>query len=472
MLSNFLSNSFKEELKHEPTIDQNLLFDKLAQFILDKNQDGVFLINGYAGTGKTSSISAVVRALKKVQTKTILMAPTGRAAKVFSHYSGQVSFTIHKKIYRQRSSSDGFGVFNLDRNLQKDTFFIVDEASMISDSNGENSIFGSGRLLSDLIEFVYTGSNCKLILIGDTAQLPPVGFDLSPALEALTLKEFNLDVTEVILTQVVRQSLQSGILSNATELRNQINNNIFSTKRPHFALNQTDVIRISGENLIDEISSSYDKYGIDNVIIVNRSNKRANKYNQGIRNSILYRENQICVGDLIMVVKNNYYWSETIEELDFIANGDIAEIVKIFDYQDIYNLRFADVRIRMLDYNDIELDVKIILNTLEIESASLTNEDNKNLYFSILEDYPELTTKKQKYLKVKENSFFNALQVKFSYAITCHKAQGGQWKIVFVDQGYITEEMINREYLRWLYTAFTRSMEKIYLVNFPDEYFD
>ena len=471
MLVNFLINSFIEELKHEPTNDQNQLFEKLAQFILDKSKDCVFLINGYAGTGKTSSISSVVKALRKVETKTFLLAPTGRAAKVFSHYSGQAAYTIHKKIYRQRSSSDGFGVFNLDKNLHKDTIFIVDEASMISDSNGENSIFGSGNLLNDLIEYVYTGSNCKLILTGDTAQLPPVGFDLSPALEALTLEGFNLKVTEVSLTQVVRQSLESGILSNATELRTLINKNIFSIKRPKFILNQTEVIRISGENLIEEISSSYDRFGIDNVIVINRSNKRANKYNQGIRNSILYRENQISTGDLIMVVKNNYYWSETIEELDFIANGDIAEIIKITDYQEMYNLRFADIRIRMLDYNNIELNVKIILNTLEIETASLSSEENKKLFYSILEDYSDIPTKKQKYQKVKENIYFNALQVKFSYAITCHKAQGGQWKIVFLDQGYITDEMINREYLRWLYTAFTRSVEKIYLVNFPDEYF-
>ena len=472
MLSNFLTTSFKAELKYEPTIDQYQLFEKLSVFFIDKNPDSAFLINGYAGTGKTSSISAVVRSLKTIQIKTVLLAPTGRAAKVFSHYSGQMAFTIHKKIYRQRSSSDGLGNFVLDRNLNKDTFFIVDEASMISDSSMENSIFGSGNLLGDLIEYVYSGTNCKLILIGDTAQLPPVGFDLSPALEAHTLNEFNLKVNEITLTQVVRQSLQSGILQNATELRTQINNNIFSIKRPKFILNDEDVFRISGENLIEEINNAYDKYGIENVIVVNRSNKRANKYNQGIRNSILYRESQISTGDLIMVVKNNYFWSETVEEIDFIANGDIAEIIKIFDYQELYGLKFADIRIRMIDYNGIELDVKIILNTLEIETASLPNEENKKLFLSIIEDYSELTTKKQKYQKVKENPYFNALQVKFSYAITCHKAQGGQWKIVFLDQGYVSDEMLNREYLRWMYTAFTRSIEKIYLVNFPDDYFE
>jgi len=472
MLSNYLTSSFREELKHEPTVDQNQLFEKLSSFFLDKNKDNIFLINGYAGTGKTSSISAVVKSLNKILLKTFLLAPTGRAAKVFSHYSGQAAYTIHKKIYKQRSSSDGFGSFTLDKNLHKDTFFVVDEASMISDSNKENSIFGSGNLLNDLVEYVYTGNNCKLILIGDTAQLPPVGYDVSPALDALTLEQYNLNVLEVSLTQVVRQSSQSGILQNATELRTQINKETFNYSRPKFNLKKEDVVRISGENLIDEISNSYDKYGIDNVIVVNRSNKRANKYNQGIRSSILYRENQISVGDLIMVVKNNYYWSETIEELDFIANGDIGEIVKIYDYQEIYNLKFADIRLRLIDYNDVELNVKIILDTLEIETASLPVEENRKLFYSILEDYPEVKTKKQKYLKVKENPYFNALQVKFSYAITCHKAQGGQWKIVFLDQGYITEEMLTREYLRWLYTGFTRSIEKIFLVNFPDEYFE
>jgi exodeoxyribonuclease-5 len=472
MLANYLISAFKEELKFEPTSDQNQLFEKLAGFILDKDKNIVFVLNGYAGTGKTSSISAVVRALKKMQIKTFLLAPTGRAAKVFSHYSGQPAYTIHKKIFRQRSSNDGFGSFLLDKNLHKDVYFIVDESSMIADSNSENSIFGSGKLLSDLIEFVYSGKNCKLILIGDTAQLPPVGLDLSPALELLTLEEFNLHVESIELRQVVRQSLQSGILQNATNLRNQINENVFIMHRPKFSLNQSDVVRISGENLIEEIGNAYDKYGIDNVIIVNRSNKRANKYNQGIRNSILYRENQISTGDLIMIVKNNYFWSETIEDLDFIANGDIAEITKIYDYEELYNLKFADIRIRMLDYNDIELNVKIILNTLEIESASLSAEENKKLFFTILEDYSELKTKKQQYQKVKENPFFNALQIKFSYAITCHKAQGGQWKIVFLDQGYISDDILNREYLRWLYTAFTRSVEKIYLVNFSDDFFN
>jgi len=471
MISGHLKDTFTKEFSHVPTADQELLFSELASFFVNHDNDKAFLLKGYAGTGKTSAISAVVNSLKKLKIKSFLLAPTGRAAKVFSQYAGQAAYTIHKKIYRQRSSSDGFGSFALDRNLHKDTFFIVDEASMISMSSNENSIFGSGRLLDDLIEYVYTGKNCHLIVIGDTAQLPPIGLDLSPALDATTLEEYNLQVTEVVLTQVVRQSENSGILKNATSLRKDLSNSMFFDEFPEFIVNNDDVIRISGENLIEEISNSYDKNGLENVIIVNRSNKRANKYNEGIRNSILYKDSRISVGDFLMIVKNNYYWSETIEELDFIANGDIAEIVKIFDYQELYGFNFADVRIRLIDYNDIELDVKILLDTLTIETASLSMEENKKLFFSVLEDYEEVKGKKQKTKKVRENPFFNALQVKFSYAITCHKAQGGQWKVVFLDQGYITEEMLSREYLRWLYTAFTRAIDKIYLVNFPDKYF-
>ncbi len=471
MLSNHLKDTFLKEFNHEPTENQEFLFDQLATFFVNLNKDKVFLLKGYAGTGKTSSISAVVNALKKLRIKSILLAPTGRAAKVFSQYAKQPAFTIHKKIYRQRSSSDGFGSFALDRNLHKDTFFIVDEASMISVGTNENSIFGSGRLLDDLIEYIYTGNNCHLILIGDTAQLPPIGLDVSPALDPTTLEEYNLQVSEVILTQVVRQSENSGILKNATSLRKELTDSMFFDEFPEFIMGYEDVIQISGEDLIEEINNAYDKHGLENVIIINRSNKRANKYNEGIRNSILYKDSRISVGDFIMVVKNNYYWSETVEELDFIANGDIAEITKIFDYQDLYEFSFADIRIRLIDYNDIELDVKILLDTLTIETASLSMEENKKLYFSVLEDYGDVKVKKEKTKKVRENPYFNALQVKFSYAITCHKAQGGQWKVVFLDQGYMTEEMLGREYLRWLYTAFTRAVDKIYLVNFPDKYF-
>lgn len=471
MISDHLKSNFIEQFGHKPTKDQDFLFQELAKFSTETRNNGAFLLKGYAGTGKTSSISAIVKVLKDYKIKTFLLAPTGRAAKVFSLYSEQPAYTIHKKIYRQKSSSDGFGMFSLDKNLHNNTFFIVDEASMLSNSSNENNIFGSGQLLDDLIEYVYSGKNCRLILIGDTAQLPPIGLDISPALEANLLESYGLSVIEVTLKQVVRQSINSGILKNATLLRNMLSKNMIIDDFPKFVLGNKDVVRISGEELIEEISNSFDKHGLENVIIINRSNKRANKYNEGIRNSILYKESRISVGDFIMVVKNNYYWSETIDELDFIANGDIAEITKVIDYQNLYGFNFADIRIRMIDYHNIELDVKILLDTLTIESASLSTEENKRLFFSVLEDYEEVKIKKQRYKKVRENPFFNALQIKFSYAITCHKAQGGQWKVVFLDQGYFTKEMLSREYLRWLYTAFTRAVDKIYLVNFPDQYF-
>lgn len=473
MIKEHLIRSFEEELKFELTADQKLLFEKLADFIFSTQNNRIFLLKGYAGTGKTSSVSAVVKSLKKLKINSVLLAPTGRAAKVFSYYSGYPAFTIHKKIYRQKSASDGFGSFSLDRNLHKDTFFIVDEASMINNASYDASVFGSGRLLDDLIEYVYNGNNCRIILIGDTAQLPPVGIEESPALEASELEMYDLEVDEIELTEVIRQAQESSILTNANYLRSLMASNDFSISGfPVFNIHNEDVERIGGADLIEAISGAYDRYGMDEVIIINRSNKRANKYNEGIRNAVLYRESKLSEGDLLMIVKNNYFWTEKIKEIDFLANGDIVEVVRIHGYQDLYDLHFADISLRLIDYNDIEIKVKIILDTLSIESAALTMDDNRKLFNSVLEDYADIPLKKDRIKKVKENPYFNALQVKFSYAITCHKAQGGQWKVVFLDQGYITEEMINKEYLRWLYTAFTRPTEKLFLVNFPDKYFD
>jgi len=472
MIKEHLKNSFNKNLEHKATNNQNILFDELSEYISDFKSESIFLLKGYAGTGKTSSISAVVKTLSELKIKTVLLAPTGRAAKVFSSFAGISAKTIHKKIYRQKSASDGFGVFSLDRNLHKDTWFIVDEASMISNSSYENSVFGTGKLLSDLIEYVYSGYNCSLILIGDTAQLPPVGLNISPALDKLVLEDYGFDVKEIVLTEVVRQSSESGILSNATLLRKNLSEFTFDFKTPKLIDKFEDFIRISGEDLIDAISNSYDNYGMDEVIIVNRSNKRANKYNEGIRQAILYKDGKISVGDFLMIVKNNYYWAEEIKEMDFIANGDTVEIIKIYDYQDLYDFHFADIRVRFVDYSDIEIDVKILLDTLDIETASLNQEKNKKLFYSVSEDYADIPQKGKRYAKVKEDKYFNALQVKFSYAVTCHKAQGGQWKVVFVDQGYMNDDMINKEYYRWLYTAFTRPIEKLYLVNFADKYFD
>ena len=472
MLKNHLINSFKEELKFEPTKDQNILFEQLANFVVAPKNNQIFLLKGYAGTGKTSSVSAVVKSLKKLKINSILLAPTGRAAKVFSYYSGYPAFTVHKKIYRQKSAADGFGNFVLDRNLHKDTLFLVDEASMINNTAYNGSAFGSGSLLNDLIEYIYSGSNCRLILIGDTAQLPPVGIAQSPALDSLELEQYNLEVSEIELTEVIRQAQNSSILYNANYLRSLISNNLLIADFPVFQLEKNDLERISGADLIDSLTDAYDKYGMDEVIVINRSNKRANKYNEGIRNAVLYRESKLSEGDLLMIVKNNYFWCEKIKEIDFLANGDIAQVVRIHGYQELYGYHFADVSLRLIDYQDIEIKVKVILETLDIESAALSIDDNKKLFQQVMEDYADIALKKDRIKKLKEDPYFNALQIKFSYAITCHKAQGGQWKVVYLDQGYINEEMINKEYIRWLYTAFTRATEKLYLVNFADKYFE
>ncbi|MCG8410018.1 MAG: AAA family ATPase [Bacteroidales bacterium] len=470
MLANHIKNIILDNFKHKPTTDQDKLMDMLASFVMNENSKQIFLIKGYAGTGKTTVISALIKAFRKLKIKSVLMAPTGRAAKVLAAYSKKNAFTIHKKIYRQKSSKDGFGTFILDTNLHSNTFFIVDEASMISNQLNDSSIFGSGRLLDDLIKYVYNDKACKLILIGDTAQLPPVRLDISPALDKIELESFDLNVIENILTNVVRQTQESGILTNATHIRNLISER--DTSFPQLRIqNQCDIQKIKGSELIDTINDSYDKSGFENTIIITRSNKRANQYNKGIRSQILWREEEISVGDFLMIVKNNYYWLEDNDKIDFIANGDIAEIIKIKKYHELYGFRFADVTLNFVDY-DIELDCKIFLDTLHIDTAALSSDDNKNLFYSILEDYKCLKTKKMQYEKVKNNEFFNALQVKFSYAITCHKAQGGQWENVFIDHGYLTEEMMNVEYLRWLYTAFTRSAEKLYLVNFNKKFFE
>jgi exodeoxyribonuclease-5 len=470
MLTDHIKNIILEKLKFEPTSDQDKLISGLASFIMDNNPDKVFLIKGYAGTGKTTVVSALVNAFHKLKIKSVLMAPTGRAAKVLSSYSKKSAFTIHKKIYRQKSSKDGFGVFVLDKNLHSNTFFIVDEASMISNQSNDISVFGSGRLLEDLVKYVYNDKSCKLILIGDTAQLPPVGIDISPALDENQLKSLGFDVDLYELTQVVRQSSDSGILMNATNIRNQLVNEKYEFPKLDVE-SVPDIEKISGSDLIDTINDAYDRDGFEDTIIITRSNKRANQYNSGIRSQILWREEEISVGDLLMVVKNNYFWLEDNEKADFIANGDIAEIIRIKKYHEQYGFRFADVTLNLIDY-DIEIDCKIILDTLNINTAALGSDDNKQLFYNIMEDYNGEKTKKKQYEGVKNDEFFNALQVKFSYAITCHKAQGGQWKNVFLDHGYVTDDMMDKGYIRWLYTAFTRPTQKLFLVNFNKNFFE
>ena len=464
MINRFLSAKIKENFPHELTLQQNELVDFLSGFVVSKSEH-IFLLKGFAGTGKTSVISALIRAMDELKQPVVLMAPTGRAAKVLSGYSGKSAFTIHKKIYRQKVGGEFYGMFNLNVNLHKHTLFIVDEASMISNSESE-SHFGSGRLLDDLMEYVYGGDGCRLILIGDTAQLPPVGQVLSPALDKSQLECYGFPVDQFTLTEVVRQAKESGVLYNATYLRNLLEED-FSGAFPKIDVDFPDMKKISGEDLIETISSTYGKDGVGETIIISRSNKRANIFNNGIRNKVLYREEELSSGDLLMVVKNNYFWSKASNEIDFIANGDIAEVKRVQKKQELYGFRFADVTLFFPDY-EVEMDVKILLNTLQSDSPSLTYEENNRLFLSIQEDYMDIGNKRTRMVKMREDPYLNALQVKFGYAVTGHKAQGGQWKNVFIDQGYLTKEMVNKEYLRWLYTAFTRATGRLYLVNWRE----
>lgn len=452
----------------EPTVEQEKIIEKLSEFILSGNDRKVFLLCGYAGTGKTSLISALVRTMEQLERKTVLLAPTGRAAKVFSHHSGKSAHTIHKCIYRQKSIMDS-STFTLAENRMQNTLFIVDEASMISN----DAMSGAGGLLDDLIEFVYSGPGCSMLLLGDTAQLPPVGEYLSPALTESYLRSMFLDVTATRLTQVMRQLSESGILYNATMLRQRIDEED-TYDPPQITLKGfDDICSVHGEELIEAIESCYDKAGVDDTIILCRSNKRANVYNEGIRRRILYREEELCRGELLMIVKNNYFWREELgkedktllEKLDFIANGDMAEIIRVNGTEEMYGFRFADVTLSLIDYEDCEIDVKIMLDTLTSESPSLTREENERLFAAVWEDYPEIRSKRKRMELIRKNPYYNALQVKYGYAITCHKAQGGEWKRVFIDQGYISEDMISPDYYRWLYTAFTRASEKLHLVN-------
>lgn len=473
MIKNHLIRLLTEKLQFEPTESQRRLIVLLADFISSDEPDHILLIKGYAGTGKTTMMHSLIQVLDQLKIRSVLMAPTGRAAKVMSSYTGKAAFTIHKTIYRQQSSSDGFGRFVLNKNLYKNTYFIVDESSMISNEMGENSVFGSGLVLDDLLEYVYSGENCRLILVGDTAQLPPVGLNISPALEERELAEYGFSVREIELTDVVRQAEGSGILTNATDIRNRIGSDEECTGFSPIKIEAfDDVSRISGAELIETISTCYDRYGIFDTTVVTRSNKRANLFNKGIRGSILYKEHEIERGDLLMVVKNNYFWATKDSGIEFIANGDIAEIVTINGYEELYGFRFANVSLRFVDYENVELDCKIFLETLSLESASFSNEENRRLFDAVSEDYLDIRNKRERWKKIKENPYFNALQVKYAYALTCHKAQGGQWKAVFVDHGYLVEDMLDREYYRWLYTAFTRPTEKLYLVNFDKGFFE
>lgn len=469
MISDYFLQKVKIHFGLTPTRQQDEALEAIVDFLYSRASDNLFLLKGYAGTGKSSLIGALVATMSELKQKSVLLAPTGRAAKVFSAYAGQPAFTIHKKIYRQQrfsGESDGFSVMD---NLHKDTLFVVDEASMISNDGLDSSIFGTGRLLDDLIHYVYSGENCRLLLIGDTAQLPPVGQEFSPSLQKEVLSGYGLQVTEYTLTQVVRQAENSGILYNATNIRNILNSGE-TEAYPKLKLEGfSDVFRINGLELIEELNSAYDRDGVEETMVISRSNKRANIYNQGIRNQVLFREEELSSGDLVQIVKNNYLTSEEIEGVDFLANGEIVEILRVRRTTEMYGFRFCDVLIRHLDYG-IEMEMKILLDTLYSETASLSREKQNELYINVMNDYADITNKREKYKKLKIDPFFNALQVKYGYAVTCHKAQGGEWKNVFLDLGYIAEEHLGINFYRWLYTAFTRATSRLYLVNLPDEF--
>ncbi len=474
MLKKHIERKLTAYFEHDFTPSQQNLLGGLSDFLVSESSELVLLIKGFAGTGKTSIMKAFVDVLKEFSLPVKLMAPTGRAAKVLCGYVGIPAFTIHRTIYRQKQAATVSGNFELNFNKLKNCIFIVDEASMIANHSYENTIFGSGSLLNDLLEFVFSsGNNSKLIIIGDSAQLPPVGVEESPALSGYELESMGLNVKEYTLTDVVRQEADSGILHNATLLRQKLEFDYGTNSYPSIRIDSfQDVKRINGGDLIEELSVCQDRYGIEDTIVICRSNKRANIYNKGVRGSILFREEEITRGDLLMIVKNNYYWLKENKKIEFIANGDIAEVVRINGYEELYGKRFANVTLRLVDYKETEIDAKIVLNTLDSEAAGMLKSEQEEFYNTVLEDYRELTTAKKQYDAMRENPYFNALQVKFAYALTTHKAQGGQWKAVFIDQGFIPEDQIDRSYLRWLYTAITRATERLYLVNFKDEFFE
>jgi len=474
MNTDTIRTQLTDNFPHQPTLSQFELIDKLAAFLTEQNQHSLFVITGYAGTGKTTVVRSLVKVLSKIKYQSCLLAPTGRAAKVLSNYSKKSAYTIHKKIYRVKTGIEGSASLVLMPNLHKQTIFIVDEASMISNYSGNNNhqLFQNNNILDDLVSFVYNQQNCKLILIGDAAQLPPVGITISPALDINYLKaSYNFDIENSELTEVVRQKKESGILHNANKVRAIIN--LKNNKVPTFNVEDfDDVIKLEGSDLEDALNHSYSNYGKESTLIVCRSNRRANIYNQQIRNRVFYQENEISTGDLVMVVKNNYFWLSPDSNAGFIANGDTLEIQKIIRIEEIYGFRFAKAIVRLIDYPDEpELETILLLQTLAAESAALTASDQQLLYNTILQDYEHIPQLRLRIKNLKENPYFNALQVKFAYAQTCHKSQGGQWNCVFVEQGYLTQDMINNEYMRWLYTAITRATEKLYLVNFSKEFY-
>ena len=475
MIQDELKYRILQALEFEPTAEQERALEVFTAFMTDRAEQVVMILRGSAGTGKTTLAGAIVRALARLNQKLMLLAPTGRAAKVFSLYSGHAAYTIHRRIYRQKSAGD-LSSFSLNDNLNKDTLFIVDEASMISNLGLGDMAFGSGCLLDDLMQFVYNGQNCRLMLIGDKAQLPPVGEEESPALSASMLRGYGMEVYECDLNQVLRQSEGSGILWNATMIRGKGQEvrgerlDLPKIRLEGFA----DVQVVPGDELIDTLMSSYSHVGMDETMVVTRSNKRANIYNQGIRNMVLDRESELSRGDLLMIVKNNYFWvkesadgSQETGGIEFLANGDRAVVQRVRHVHEFYGFRFAEVTMTFPDYDDYELTAIVMLDTLTTEAPALTREQQEQLFKAVLEDYSDIPRQADRMEKLKNDRYYNALQVKFAYAVTCHKAQGGQWAHIYLDQGYMTDDMLTPDYIHWLYTAFTRATEKLFLVNWP-----
>jgi exodeoxyribonuclease-5 len=465
----------QQNFPFEPTQGQEKVMHAISRLLATEKPGCALLIRGYAGTGKTTLVGATVNTCKKRKVRTILLAPTGRAAKVMSNYSSAPAHTIHKHIYQLKARADGSLGLSLAPNLAKNALFIIDEASMIGSAGlADGAGFGFRDLLDDLLQFVYSGKGCKLILIGDSAQLPPVGSDLSPALDLAHLKvKYPLNIASIELTEVMRQEKDSGILDNATRIRDQIRSQIFEFPQIDTAM-YSDMVRVDGHELQDYLEEAYDRHGPEGVALITRSNKRANLFNMQIRSRVFWQEDTPAAGDLVMIVRNNYFWLEDFENAptDFIANGDMAEILKIIRREKEYGLEFADVMIRLIDYPDIPpFEVKVMLDTLHEESPNLNRAKMQKLYEEVEESYLDLNNKKDIKKAIKKDPYYNALQIKFGYAVTCHKAQGGQWPAVFIDQGYLTEELVNLEFLRWLYTAFTRATEKLYLINFSPEFF-
>ena len=466
MLDKYLEKQIRAYFPHTPTPDQDLAMSRLAAFLTSPRAEGAFILRGYAGTGKTSLVGALVHTLDALQQKCVLLAPTGRAAKVFAAYASHTAFTIHKRIYRQRAFTGEGGNFALNDNLATHTLFIVDEASMIANEGLSGTMFGTGRLLDDLIHFVYSGQGCRLLLTGDVAQLPPVGEEQSPALQADNLRGYGLEVSVADLTQVVRQEQASGILWNATRLRRALEaGEVFTL--PRLRVEGFDDIRlVPGNELIDALEECYARDGMDETIVICRSNKRANIYNEGIRQRILWREEELEAGDILMVAKNNYYWTEKDKRTDFIANGEMAIVRRVRRTRQLYGFRFADVTLRFPDNDDREQEVCLLLDTLRGDAPALTREEADRLFHAVLEDYADVPTKSERIKRLKSDPYYNALQAKYAYAVTCHKAQGGQWRNVFLDQAYMPDEYLTPDFFRWLYTAFTRATGTLWLVNY------